>query len=259
MESFEIEAAPLERACVRSNSSGSSREGVGRQSVSNKNTWWDILNPFRLLSRSTLERHGTLGEEFHETTTSENKDENFSDLEMLQFIQTGFFDLNGQATVLIIAKHLPATVISPERISRFILLKLEAIATEKHYSVVYIHTGSSYWTNSPGVRWLWNSYSSSPPWCRAKLQQVYVVHPDLQLHASMWLLCRWMSDRLWSKVHFFVRLEFLWDHFAKDALPLPTSVYEHDQELEDHPLMDYGIITSKEWSPPGGPDLARYQ
>lgn len=258
MESFEIEAAPLEGSSVRSNSSGFSRDGTGLPSVSTKSTWWEALNPFRLLSRSTLESHGTMGTELH-ASVSKTEDEDFSDLEMLQFIQTGFWDLNGTATVLIVGKHLPATVISPERLNRYVVMKLEAVASKEHYSVVYIHTGSSYWANSPGVRWLWNAYNRSPPWCRTKLKDVYVVHPDLHLHATMWLLCRWMSDGLWSKVRILVRLEFLWDHFSKDALPIPTFVYEHDQELEDHPLMDYGIITTREWSPPGGPDLARYQ
>lgn len=44
-----------------------------------------------------------------------------------------------------------------------------------------------------------------------------------------------------------LRIEFLFDEIPEDVLRrrLPPFVWEHDAELEEHPLIDYGIAADK--------------
>jgi hypothetical protein len=40
-------------------------------------------------------------------------------------------------------------------------------------------------------------------------------------------------------------LEYLWAHVRKGELDVPEAVRRHDDELEQRPLMDYGIEASE--------------
>lgn len=37
------------------------------------------------------------------------------------------------------------------------------------------------------------------------------------------------------------RLEFVWEHVRRGEMEIPEFVYDHDDELEHRPLMDYGL------------------
>lgn len=47
--------------------------------------------------------------------------------------------------------------------------------------------------------------------------------------------------RFYSKLQYISRIEFLWDDIKKGQVEVPEFVHEHDQELENRPLMDYGF------------------
>eukprot|EP00803_Ostreobium_quekettii_P004532 evm.model.scf_1736.2 EVM.evm.TU.scf_1736.2 scf_1736:14202-19793(-) len=172
--------------------------------------------------------------------------EDFEDLDSLQLIQTGLRDLEGRPVAMILAKQLPAALIQDGKLYRFVISKLDSLV-QGEYSILYIHTGASYFENSPGIRWLWATYGRLPARYRRNLHRVCVVHADLTLWASSWILCPWLHDGLWSKMRFLLRVEFLWDYVSKDSVVLPEYVLHHDNELEEQPLMDYGIVGSKEW------------
>ncbi len=40
---------------------------------------------------------------------------------------------------------------------RYLIHKLDALV-EEPYVVVWLHTGSSYWSNCPSLAWLWRTY-----------------------------------------------------------------------------------------------------
>ena len=52
-----------------------------------------------------------------------------------------------------------------------------------------------------------------------------------------------MLCSLYWKLKYINRLEFLWDYIRKGQIEIPDFVYDHDDELEDRPLMDYGVET----------------
>ena len=79
-----------------------------------------------------------------------------------------------------------------------------------------------------------------------RLEKIYILHPDMYLQIAMCLFVRWFLHALWEKVHYLNRLEDLHSQFPALVSQLPSFVKEHDAELEDHPLMDYGFCTLSE-------------
>ena len=47
--------------------------------------------------------------------------------------------------------------------------------------------------------------------------------------------------RLYWKLKYVSRVEFLWDHVRRNEIEIPLFVYDHDEDLERRPMMDYGL------------------
>lgn len=64
-----------------------------------------------------------------------------------------------------------------------------------------------------------------------------------------------------------LRIEFLYDAISERTLKdrLPRFVWEHDNELEKHPLLDYGLVAERtaipglEYQPPEDPPEVQEQ
>ena len=52
-----------------------------------------------------------------------------------------------------------------------------------------------------------------------------------------------MLCSLYWKLKYVNHLEFIWDYIRKGHIEIPDFVYDHDDQLEDRPLMDYGFET----------------
>ncbi|EFJ40405.1 hypothetical protein VOLCADRAFT_77960 [Volvox carteri f. nagariensis] len=185
------------------------------------------------------------GEQLYATTLSDSATYDFSDLDRLEFLQLSVRDKEGRQLVVVMARNYPAKVLDPERVYRYLITRLDRIV-EGPYSVVWFHTGSTYWQNSPGLSWLWRTYERLPMKYKANLHRVYVVHCDLPMWVGLAALGPLLSEALWRKVEWVSRVEFLWDHVPKKQLVIPDFVAEHDALLEDQPLMDYGVVATKE-------------
>lgn len=48
-------------------------------------------------------------------------------------------------------------------------------------------------------------------------------------------------DRLYWKIKYISRLQYLWEDIKKDQIEIPDFVQSHDDVLEHRPLTDYGI------------------
>ncbi|MFS7954978.1 putative CRAL-TRIO lipid binding domain-containing protein [Helianthus anomalus] len=48
-------------------------------------------------------------------------------------------------------------------------------------------------------------------------------------------------SRLYAKLRFVSRLAYLWEHVKRNEIEIPEFVYDHDEDLEYRPMMDYGI------------------
>lgn len=48
-------------------------------------------------------------------------------------------------------------------------------------------------------------------------------------------------NRFYWKLRYINRLEYLWNNIRRKEIEIPEFVYEHDEELEYHRAMDYGL------------------
>lgn len=60
----------------------------------------------------------------------------------------------------------------------------------------------------------------------------------------MFGLIDWVSavcDRLYNKVKYVSRIDYLWEHVRRHEVEIPEFVYDHDEDLDCRPMMDYGL------------------
>lgn len=48
-------------------------------------------------------------------------------------------------------------------------------------------------------------------------------------------------NRLYSKLKYVNRLEFLWEHVRRKEIEIPEFAYDYDEELEYRPMINYGL------------------
>eukprot|EP00250_Pteridium_aquilinum_P035666 c9785_g1_i1 orf=75-671(+) len=166
----------------------------------------------------------------------------FQDMEELQFINIQGVDNVGRRIIRIVGKHLPAPVVDNLRLKDFILHKISREVPEERFCIAYFHTQVTRKDNCPGVfnvRWL---YEALPADVKKRLEVVYFVHPGLLSRTILGTLGRFfLSERLYHKLNYISRIEFLWDYMQKGQVEVPDFVFAHDKQLEHRPLMDYWI------------------
>lgn len=181
--------------------------------------------------------------------------DDFSDLEQLQFLRFEGVDSQQRLILRIVGKFLPATVVNGERLKQFVARKLTNEMGAEEFCIVYFHATVDRGENSPGMLTLRRIYEDLPQELRQKLGAIYVVHPGLRSRLVLATLGRFfLSEGFYSKLKYISRVEFLWDHLKKGQVEVPEFVQEHDQDLEERPLMDYGLEADP-YTYPGGPGM----
>jgi hypothetical protein len=191
--------------------------------------------------------------------------DDFSDFEALQCLQVGGRDRLGRPCVLVVGARLPAWErVDRARFRRFVYRTLAPVAGAPSlrdagdadspgggagapYVVVYCHTDVTE-ENRPGAAWLFNAFEALPEAWQEQLTSFYVVHPAATLRGTLAMLpffifSPFSSGSFAHKVVYLDRLDMLWAHVEPAELrAMPTFVAEHDKELADSPLLDYGIV-----------------
>ncbi|KAL8162967.1 hypothetical protein V2J09_014456 [Rumex salicifolius] len=189
------------------------------------------------------ERHSEIAEEqenWHDCPSY--FDEDFSDLELLRFIQVRGFDRHGNRILQIVGKYFPAQVISCDRLKKYAFFKILREVAEGPYCILYMHTTVQKEDNSPGItilRWI---YEDLPAHVKERLQTVYFLHPGIRSRLAFATLGRFfLSGNLYWKIKYVSRLQYLWEDIKKGEIEIPEFVKKHDDILEHRPLTDYGI------------------
>ncbi|KAJ7568927.1 hypothetical protein O6H91_01G053500 [Diphasiastrum complanatum] len=181
-----------------------------------------------------------LGDGASETNVS---GEGYRDLEELQILRLEGWDKLGRKIVRIVGKFFPASIIDKGRLKRYIHWKLLKDVKEEPFVIVYFHTLVERRENSPGIYSLRHIYETLPLEHKQRLQAVYFIHPGLRSRLLLGIFGHYfLSERLYWKINYMARVEFLWDHIHKEQLQVPVFVNEHDDELENVPFMDYGFV-----------------
>lgn len=163
-------------------------------------------------------------------------------MEKLQIFKIQGTDRHGRKVLVIIGKYFPARVISVEVLKKYLEEKIFSQLGEKPFSVVYVHTGVQRSDNFPGISVLRSIYEAIPINVKDHIEAVYFLHPGLQARLFFATFGRFLfNGGLYQKLQYVNRLEFLWSHVRRNGLDIPEFVLDHDEELEDRPLMDYGL------------------
>ncbi|GAB4851712.1 hypothetical protein Ancab_031116 [Ancistrocladus abbreviatus] len=97
--------------------------------------------------------------DWHDCSSSFSfSDEDFSDLEALQFFRLQGSDKKGNRIFRIVGKYFPVVVISAERLKKYVFHKIFSEIPEGPFCIIYMHTTVQQEDNSPGMtilRWIY--------------------------------------------------------------------------------------------------------
>jgi len=150
-------------------------------------------------------------------------------------------DKRGRKILRIIGKNFPAKSLSVDLLKKYLEVKVFP-KLERPFVVVYIHTDVHKSENFPGISALRSAYDAIPINVKQYLEAVYFVHPDLQSRLFLATFGRFIfTGGLYEKLKYVSRLGYLWEHVRRNEIEIPEFVYDHDEDLEYRPMMDYGL------------------
>ncbi|KAJ4836113.1 hypothetical protein Tsubulata_004217 [Turnera subulata] len=198
--------------------------------------------PFLTSRAEEAEQQQQQPEDWHDCSQQFVSDEDFSDLDQLQFFRLQGSDKLGNRIFRIVGKYFPAQVVDGERLKKYILHKICSELPEGPFCIVYMHSTVHKDDNCPGMTMLRWIYEELPAEYKDRLQMVYFIHPGLRSRLVLATLGRlFLSGGLYWKIKYVSRLQYLWDDIKKGEVEIPDFVQDHDNVLEHRPLTDYGI------------------
>ncbi|GLT74394.1 hypothetical protein SLA2020_461970 [Shorea laevis] len=163
-------------------------------------------------------------------------------LEKLKVFKIQGRDKRSHQLLLIVGKDFPAPMVSSEALKKYLEEKIYPKIRGKPFSMVYVHTGVQRSRNFPGIWTLWSICDAIPINVKENLEAVYFLHPGLQSRLFVATFGPLLfSKGLYRKLQYVNRLEFLWHNVRSTEMEMPEFVYDHDKELENRPLMNYGL------------------
>ncbi|KAM4122277.1 hypothetical protein ACJW30_01G070900 [Castanea mollissima] len=165
-------------------------------------------------------------------------------IDKLQVFKIHGRDKRGRKVLCIIGKLFPAQLVSTEFLNQYLEEKIFANLKDKPFSVVYVNTGVQRNENFPGISTLRSIYDAIPINVRDNLEAVYFVHPGLQSRLFLATFGRFIFiGGMYRKLQYVNRVEFLWNHVRRNEIEfeIPEFVFDHDEELEHRPMMEYGL------------------
>ncbi|XWS42203.1 hypothetical protein CRYUN_Cryun17cG0148000 [Craigia yunnanensis] len=151
-------------------------------------------------------------------------------------------DKRGHKILRIIGKFFPARFLSVDVLKKYLDEYIFPRLGKKPFSVLYVHTGVQRSENFPGISALRSIYEAIPINVKDNLQAVYFVHPGLQARLFLATFGRLLfSGGLYGKLRYVNRVDYLWEHMRRKEIKIPDFVYDHDEDLEYRPMMDYGL------------------
>ncbi|XAR73717.1 hypothetical protein NMG60_11007783 [Bertholletia excelsa] len=151
-------------------------------------------------------------------------------------------DKHGRKILRIIGKFFPARIVSIDVVNKFLEEKIFPKLERNKFAVLYVHSDVQRSENFPGISALRSIYDAIPVNVKENLEAVYFVHPGLQARLFLATFGRLMfSGGLYGKLRYVNRLDYLWENVRRKDIEIPEFVYDHDQDLEYRPMMDYGL------------------
>ncbi|XP_004287758.1 PREDICTED: protein GDAP2 homolog [Fragaria vesca subsp. vesca] len=163
-------------------------------------------------------------------------------LDKLHVFQIHGRDKRGRPILRVIAKFFPARIVSVDVLRKYLEEKIFPELENKPFAVVYVHTGVQRCENFPGISALRSIYDAIPINVKQNLEAVYFLHPGLQARLFLATFGRFLfTGGVYGKLKYVSRLDYLWEHVRRSEIDVPDFVYDHDEDLEHRPMMDYGL------------------
>ncbi|KAI8536910.1 hypothetical protein RHMOL_Rhmol10G0293500 [Rhododendron molle] len=151
-------------------------------------------------------------------------------------------DKRGRSILRVVGKFFPGRILNVDALKKYLESEIFPKLEKKPFAVLYVHTDVERGENFPGISALRSVYDAIPVNIRENLEAVYFLHPGLQARLFLATFGRLMfSGGLYGKLRYVSRLDYLWDHVRRTEIDVPDFVYDHDEDLEYRPMMDYGL------------------
>ncbi|KAJ1403889.1 CRAL-TRIO lipid binding domain [Sesbania bispinosa] len=157
-------------------------------------------------------------------------------LDKLEVFKIKGRDKHGRKILRIIGKFFPARLVSVDVLKKYLEERIFPKLGKRKFSVLYVHTGVQRSENFPGISALRSIYDAIPANVKENLEAVYFIHPGLQARLSLPPL-----DALYGKLRYVSRIDYLWENVRRNDVEIPEFVFDHDEDLEYRPMMDYGL------------------
>ncbi|BAT99924.1 protein GDAP2 homolog [Vigna umbellata] len=163
-------------------------------------------------------------------------------LEKLEVFKIKGRDKHGRKILRIIGKFFPARLITVEVLKRYLEERVFPKLGKRKFAVLYVHTDVQRSENLPGISALRSIYDAIPANVKENLEAFYFIHPGLQARLFLATLGRFLFNAgLYGKLKYISRVDFLWEHVKRNEVEIPEFVFDHDEDLEYRPMMDYGL------------------
>ncbi|XP_061346112.1 uncharacterized protein LOC133291797 [Gastrolobium bilobum] len=151
-------------------------------------------------------------------------------------------DKHGRKILRIIGKFFPAQFVSVDVLKKYLEERVFRKLGKRKFSVLYVHTGVHRSENFPGISTLRSIYDAIPANVKENLEAVYFIHPGLQSRLFLATFGRFIFNAgLYGKVRYMSRVDYLWENVRRNEVEIPEFVFDHDEDLEYRPMMDYGL------------------
>ncbi|KAL3525213.1 hypothetical protein ACH5RR_013585 [Cinchona calisaya] len=149
-------------------------------------------------------------------------------------------DKHNRKILRIIGKYFPGKVASVESVKQYLIENIFPELKEEAFSIVYFNADVEKSQNFAGISALKSIYDAIPIKVRDNLQAVYFVHPGIQSRLFLATFGRFIfTGGLYGKLKYISRLDYLWVHVKRMEIEIPEFVYDHDQDLEYRPMIDF--------------------
>ncbi|CAN6563432.1 unnamed protein product [Malus baccata var. baccata] len=163
-------------------------------------------------------------------------------IEKLDIFKIKGRDKRGRTVLRIMGKFFPARIVSVDALRKYLEERIFPEIEKKPFAVLYVHTGAQRCENFPGISAVRSIYDAVPISVRKNLEAVYILHPGLQARLFLATFGRFFfTGGVYGKLRYVSRLDYLWEHVRRNEIEVPDFVYDHDEDLEHRPMMDYGL------------------
>ncbi|CAF2192162.1 unnamed protein product [Brassica napus] len=154
---------------------------------------------------------------------------NLSEIAEMKIVYRGGVDTEGHPVMVVVGAHFLLRCLDLERFVLYVVKEFEPLI-QKPYSIVYFHSAASLQVQ-PDLGWMKRLQQILGRKHQRNLQAIYVLHPTLQLKATILAMQMFVNNVVWKKVVYADRLLQLFKYVPREQLTIPDFVFQHDLEV----------------------------